>query len=86
MAYNHAYLIDDLPARDLRKLLVWCHQNLSRPADWDFSDETGQGYNGDTISTPRTIYFNNQSDITAMVLALGLRIEDVGDDEDKNSR
>lgn len=62
-----------MPLWVLRKILVWCYQNLSRGKDFDYSDEI-MTVGNDDYEIPNYIYFREESDLTAMVLVLDIYV------------
>jgi len=71
MAYNISIRVDKVSYPILTEILVWCYTHLERYKDWDHSDEVVQLY-GTEVVAPDVIWFNEESDVVALKLALGL--------------
>jgi hypothetical protein len=71
MAYKISLRVDKISYPVLTDILKWCCTNLERYKDWDFSDETVQLY-GTEVVAPTVIWFNEESDVVALKLKLGL--------------
>ena len=72
MAYNISIRLDNIPYRVLSDIIIWCHRNMCLDKDWAISDEYIE-INGVEVSAPKYLWLNDEADLVAMKLALGLK-------------
>ncbi len=76
MAYNISVKLDNVPYWQLTDIIIWCHRNMCLDKDWAYSDESIT-LNGQEVMAPKFLWLNNEEDLTAMTLALGLKFSNV---------
>lgn len=71
MAYNFSINVRDWPYSKLSDAILWCHKNLQLDRDWNYSEESAI-IQGRVCDCPLILWFNEESDIVALKLAIGI--------------